>query len=33
MNEIDWIILALLLVSTIVGIMRGMVRETLAIVG
>ena len=33
MNEIDWIILALLLVSTIVGVMRGMVREAFAIVG
>ncbi len=33
MNEIDWLILALLFVSTVVGIMRGMVRESFAIVG
>lgn len=33
MNEIDWLISALLLVSTIVGIMRGVVRESFAIVG
>lgn len=33
MNEIDWIICALLLISTVVGIMRGVIREVLAIVG
>lgn len=33
MTEIDWIICALLLLSTIVGIMRGVIREVLAIVG
>ncbi len=33
MNEIDWLILALLFVSTVVGVMRGMVRESFAIVG
>lgn len=33
MTEIDWIICALLLLSTVVGIMRGVVREVLAIVG
>ena len=33
MTEIDWIIIALLLLSTIVGIVRGVVREVLAIAG
>ena len=33
MTEIDWIICAVLLLSTIVGVMRGVVREVLAIVG
>lgn len=33
MTEIDWIICALLLLSTIVGITRGVIREVLAIVG
>ncbi len=33
MTEIDWIILALLLISTAVGIVRGVVREVLAIAG
>lgn len=33
MTEIDWIILALLVLSTIVGIVRGVTREILAIAG
>ena len=33
MTEIAWIIAALLVISTVVGIMRGVVREVLAIVG
>lgn len=33
MTEIDWIIIALLALSTIVGIMRGVMREVLAIAG
>ena len=33
MTEIDWIIAVVLVISTIVGIMRGVVREVLAIVG
>ncbi len=33
MTEIDWIILALLLISTLVGVVRGVVREVLAIAG
>lgn len=33
MTEIDWMICALLLLSTVVGVMRGVVREVLAIVG
>lgn len=33
MTEIDWIIIALLVLSTIVGIVRGVTREILAIVG
>ncbi len=33
MTEIDWIILALLFLSTIVGVVRGVVRETLAVAG
>ena len=33
MNEIDWVILAVLGISTIVGVSRGLVREILAIVG
>lgn len=33
MTEIDWIIIALLALSTIVGIMRGVLREVLAIAG
>lgn len=33
MTEIDWIIAALLVLSTLVGIVRGVVRETLAIAG
>lgn len=33
MNEVDWLIAALLGLSTIVGLMRGIVREILAIVG
>ena len=33
MTEIDWIIIAVLALSTIVGIMRGVLREVLAIAG
>ena len=33
MTEIDWIICALLVLSTVVGIMRGVIREVLSIVG
>ncbi len=33
MNEVDWVILAVLGISTIVGVSRGLVREILAIVG
>lgn len=33
MTEIDWIILAVLALSTIVGIMRGVLREVVAIAG
>lgn len=33
MNEIDWVILAVLGISTIVGVSRGLVQEILAIVG
>ena len=33
MNEVDWVILAVLALSTIVGVSRGLVREILAIVG
>jgi membrane protein required for colicin V production len=33
MNEVDWIILAVLGISTIVGLFRGIVRELMAIVG
>ncbi len=33
MNEIDWVILAVLGISTILGVSRGVVREILAIVG
>ena len=33
MTEIDWIIIALLILSTVVGIVRGVVREVLAIAG
>ena len=33
MNEVDWIILAVLAISTIVGLFRGIVRELMAIVG
>ena len=33
MNEIDWIIAALLGVSTLVGVARGVVREVMALVG
>lgn len=33
MTEIDWIIAALLVLSTLVGIVRGVVRETLSIAG
>ena len=33
MNEIDWVILAVLFFSTILGVSRGVVREILAIVG
>ena len=33
MNEIDWIIAALLGVSTLVGVSRGVVREVMALVG
>lgn len=33
MTEIDWIIAALLVLSTIVGTVRGVVRETLSIAG
>lgn len=33
MTEIDWIILALLLLSTLVGVARGVIREVLAIAG
>ena len=29
MTEIDWIICALLVLSTVVGIMRGVIREVL----
>ncbi len=33
MNEVDWVILAVLFFSTILGVSRGVVREILAIVG
>lgn len=33
MNEADFVICAVLLVSTVVGVSRGVVREILAIVG
>lgn len=33
MNEIDWAILIVLLLSTIVGVSRGVIREILSIVG
>lgn len=33
MNEIDWVILGVLFLSTILGVSRGVVREILAIVG
>ena len=33
MNEVDWVILAVLFLSTILGVSRGVVREILAIVG
>lgn len=33
MTEIDWIIAALLVLSTLVGTVRGVVRETLAVAG
>ncbi|MDY6011231.1 MAG: CvpA family protein, partial [Duodenibacillus sp.] len=33
MNEIDWVILAVLAISTVLGVSRGVVREILAIVG
>ncbi len=33
MNEVDWIILAVLVISTIVGLFRGIVRELMAILG
>jgi len=33
MNEIDWAILIVLALSTVIGLMRGIVRELMAIVG
>ena len=33
MNELDWAILIVLALSTIVGVTRGVVREILSIVG
>ncbi|MFU0841830.1 MAG: CvpA family protein [Burkholderia sp.] len=33
MTEIDWVIVVLLVLSTVVGIFRGAVRETLSVVG
>ncbi len=33
MNEVDWVILIVLALSTLVGLFRGIVRELLAIVG
>ncbi len=33
MNEIDWVIAAVLLISTLLGVSRGVVREVFAILG
>lgn len=33
MNEIDWVILSVLALSTILGVSRGVVREIMAIIG